>query len=602
MASSGGWNRSSDPYPGRDEDHPPPGRGGLSLRLDAPPTRSHPPRRRRESSGLFEPYGDAPHASSSPRRPRSFKWVPIVIALLPIPFIGLYFLFRIQTFFSPGYTPYDLTLGILLLVADLFFLMHTISYLTNFVRSTEQYAPTVERYLKPFTPDASVAILIASFNEPAAVLEPTISAASVAGHRYGNAQVYLLDDSTDPTLRAQLESLAQQYGARYIHRTNRKGYKAGAMNAVLPTLGTKYFTVLDADQRPIPEYLSATVPYLESDPKVALVQVPQLYTNTDVSRLALAAHYVQLVFFDYITEGKSCTNSMFSCGSNTIFRTDAVLNVGGFYEKSVTEDMATSIKIHEAGWRSLYYNRPLVNGEGPATLEAYFTQQSRWSLGSIGLCGLVVKDFFLHPRRMRPVQWWDYFVTTTWYLVGWVNLIMLAGVLAFVFFSLTPIITTSGYYFTFLVPYVGFSLATFTLSTIYRGHPPKSVLYNLSLTYATTPIYVVSAVLAVLHRRRPFRVTPKNFTGGKLPLSSFTPQLIMLGAALLGIAVAGAKLVVTLNWVFGLSIVWLAYYSFLLAFIFFYNTDVKPSDSYRPTLGVALGSSAASSAAGDGEG
>ncbi len=539
----------------------------------------------RDDGSLFVEAGRPPDPER-PRRGRATdrRWVPLAIALLPVPFIVLYFLVRVQSLFSPGYTPVDYALSILLFACDLFFLMHTVTYLANFLRSTQSYERTIERYLTPYAGEAAVAILIASFNEPPEVLERTISAAAIAGEYAGNYRLYLLDDSTDPAIQAELEKLARQYRAKYIHRTDRRGFKAGAMNAVLPQLTEPYFTVLDADQRPLPEYLSETVPFLEADPKLALVQVPQVYTNTDASRLALAAHYVQLVFFDYITEGKSCTNSMFSCGSNTIFRTEAVRSVGGFYEKSVTEDMATSIKLHEAGWRSLYYNKPLVNGEGPATLSAYFTQQSRWSLGSIGLCLLLLGDFFRHPRKMRPVQWWDYFVTTTWYLVGWVNVIMLAGVLVFVFFSLTPIITLNDNYFTFLIPYIVFNLATFTLSTLYRGHEAKSVLYNLSLTYITTPIYVVSAVLALLKRRRPFKVTPKNFTGGKLPWRAFWTQLLMLGITVTGIATALAKLLLTGQWVYALSLAWLSYYAFLLSFIFVYNTDARKSASYARTL------------------
>ena len=520
-------------------------------------------------------------------RPRRDWWIPITIALLPAPFIVLYLIVRLQTFFSPGYTVLDFALSVMLFLCDLFFLTHTVTYLANFLRSTQRYGFTIERYVSEYNPDTSVAILIAVFNEPPEVVEPTMSAAAIAGNYAGNYRLFLLDDSTVPSIRDKLEQLAHRYGAKYVHRDNRRGYKAGAMNAILPELHTKYFTVLDADQRPLASYLTETIPFLETDPRLAFVQVPQVYTNTDASRLALGAHYVQQVFFDYITEGKSCTNSMFSCGSNTIFRTQAVLDVGGFTEKSVTEDMATSIAIHERGWRSLYYSKPLVNGEGPATLEAYFTQQSRWSLGSIGLCFMIIKDFLRHPSRMRMAQWWDYFVTTTWYFVGWVNLIMLAGVLVFVFLSLTPIIPLNPNYFTFLIPYILFSMATFTLSTLYRGHPAKSVLFNLALTYISSPVYAASAVLAALKRRRPFRVTPKNLTGGKLPLKALWPQLTMLGLTLAGIATASVKYLLSNQWVFLLSIAWLGYYGFLSSFVFFYNTDVKMSDSYTPLLEVS---------------
>ena len=512
------------------------------------------------------------------------RLVPLLIASLPIPFIVLYFYARLQTFFSPGYTPLDITISVVLFSCDLFFMIHTASYLANFVRSTQFYESTVERYFKRYT-SPTVSVIIASYNEPPEVIEKTLSAAVVSARYAGGDRVYLLDDSTVESIRSELERLARQYGAKYVHRTARRGFKAGAMNDALPQMTTKYFTVLDADQRPLPEYLAETVSILEDDQELAFVQVPQRYTNTDASRLALGAHYVQLVFFDYITEGKSCTNSMFSCGSNTVFRTDAVREVGGFDETSVTEDMATSIKIHEAGWHSKYYNKPLVDGEGPTTLGAYFTQQARWSLGSMGLCLRVVKHMFTKPRSMTLAQWWDYFVTTTWYFVGWINLFMLFGVLAFVYLSITPIITTtSPDYFLFLLPYILFNMSAFTLSTIYRGHEPKSVLLNIALTYITTPIYVVSAILVFLNKKRPFKVTPKNFSGGKLPLSSLYAQLLLLAAIAGGIALSIYKSFATGNLVYLVSTGWLSYYAVLTMFVFYFNTDARRSESYDATL------------------
>jgi cellulose synthase (UDP-forming) len=333
------------------------------------------------------------------------KIIPRLIVIIPIPFVIIYFPIRFAAFYAEGYSIIDRFFSILLLAAEIFFVMHTITYLMNFLRSTELYPSSVERYFKEFS-EKRVAVFIASFNEPAEVLEKTLASATVCARDIG--KVYLLDDSTDESKRRDAETLAIKYGARYIHRTDRKGFKAGAINNTLKLIDEEYLAILDSDQRPLPEFLTETVSILESDPHLAFVQVPQIYTNTDVSRLALGAHCVQLVFFEYICEGKSVTNAMFSCGSNTVFRTSALREVGGFDEKSVTEDMATSITIHEHGWASKYYNKPLVAGEGPATLGAYFTQQGRWSLGSLGLCFRVIKDFIKNPGCMKPMQWWDY--------------------------------------------------------------------------------------------------------------------------------------------------------------------------------------------------
>ncbi len=178
-----------------------------------------------------------------------------------------------------------------------------------------------------------------------------------------------------------------------MHRENRRGYKAGALNDVLKSINTKYFAVFDADQVPLPEFLTEILPIMEEDDKIALIQVPQRYVNNN-THVAKGANDIQEVFYNFITQGKSLEDSMFSCGSNVLYRTSIIKKVGGFDEQNVTEDLATSIKIHEAGYKTIYYNRPLASGEAPETLNSYFIQQSRWSQGSMAIFFRVLKLLF----------------------------------------------------------------------------------------------------------------------------------------------------------------------------------------------------------------
>lgn len=506
------------------------------------------------------------------------KIVPVLIVLILVPFIIIYFSMRFATFFAEGYSIVDRFFSILLLLAEIFFVMHTVTYLMNFLRSTQLYPSSVERYFKEFS-KKRVAVFIASFNEPAEVLEKTLASASVCARDIG--KVYLLDDSTDESKRREAELLALKYGAKYIHRKDRKDFKAGAMNNALKLIDEEYVAVLDSDQRPLPDFLTETVSILESDPKLAFVQVPQIYTNADASRLALGAQCVQLVFFEYICEGKSVTNAMFSCGSNTVFRTSALKEVGGFDEKSVTEDMATSIKIHERGWFSKYYNKPLVAGEGPTTLGSYFTQQGRWSFGSMGLCFRVIRDFIRNPRFMKPMQWWDYFVTTTWYFVGYANMIMVSMPVLSILFGIRPVIAELMGYLAPLLPYVVFNMLSFTLTVLYRGYSPKAALYNIALTFVTSPVYVASAISVLLRRKKQFSVTPKGF-GRKLPMKSLFPQLFILAVSIAAIAVACYKYYVTSDVLYIVNIGWLLYFVFLLSFVFYFNTGSKKSEFYEP--------------------
>ena len=203
-------------------------------------------------------------------------------------------------------------------------------------------------------------------------------------------------------------------------RTNRKGYKAGAINEYLQEGTAKYVAIFDADAVPAHNFLRDFVPILEENPKLSFVQTPQHYANVDVSNVALAAARQQNVFYEYICEGKSYSNAAFCCGTNFIARREALLDVGGMDDTTVTEDFATSINLHIKGWDSAYYNQVYAYSLGPETLAAYFTQQQRWAFGSVKTGWNLLKAFFGGPQRMRLGQWWEYF-SVHQLLLGWLG-------------------------------------------------------------------------------------------------------------------------------------------------------------------------------------
>jgi cellulose synthase (UDP-forming) len=187
--------------------------------------------------------------------------------------------------------------------------------------------------------EPKIVCLVACFNEPLPVLEETIAA--MMNMDYGNKEVIIIDDSTKEEIRQGVRDIAERYGAGVRQRTNRRGYKAGAINDFLRTTDAAYIAIFDADGLPAHNLLRDLVPIIEENPRLAFVQTPQFYANTAVSNVALAAGRQQNVFYEYICEGKSYSRSAFCCGTNVIFRRDALLAVGGFDESSVTEDFMT---------------------------------------------------------------------------------------------------------------------------------------------------------------------------------------------------------------------------------------------------------------------
>lgn len=226
---------------------------------------------------------------------------------------------------------------------------------------------------------------------------------------------------------------------------------------------------------------------------------------------------------------------MFFCGTNGIFRREALLSIGRrvggrieyFDESSVTEDFATSLTLHQRGWRSLYYNRVYVYGMGPETLTAYFTQQMRWAMGNLGIFPRLLVDMLRRPRSLRLGQWWEYLLSCTYYFVGWANFVFIIMPILFLLCGVRPLIADPVAYLAAFVPYFATSLSLFYVSLAWRGYRVRDLWLGQALGFATFWIYMKAAAAAMLGRKRAFGVTPKG-VGGRLPLRALWPQATIM--------------------------------------------------------------------------
>lgn len=225
-----------------------------------------------------------------------------------------------------------------------------------------------------------IAIVVPVYNENPELVLGTVIASKMTFKHLGD--IYVLDDSTDEKIRKKLDFYSEVYGFYIMRRYSRKGYKAGAVNAWLSKYGKNYdlLVIMDADQRPMPGFLKHVIKFFD-DPNVAFVQVPQYYSNLD-NTVTLSAYLQQLPFLRVVMRGRSVKRTSFSLGSGTIYKITHLLSVGGLYEKTVTEDIFTSLLLHERGYTSVYVDLPLVwHGEAPNDLPSYMSQQNRWCLG-----------------------------------------------------------------------------------------------------------------------------------------------------------------------------------------------------------------------------
>lgn len=499
-----------------------------------------------------------------------------VMTLTSFALMACYVAVRLTTIpFDGSNAPSDRIMGFFLLWAELFLCLHGVGYFASVLKAARrERRGTPWLFARPAS--APVAVLIAAFNEAEDVLAETIS--SVLAMDYPSFHVYLLDDSTKVESREAADRLAAAYGITLVRRENRAGFKAGAINDLLPSLSEPYIALLDADQRPVTTWLRDIVPLLEENRRLAFVQAPQIYVNGAGLPVASAAAYQQAVFFEYICEGKSDSNAMFCCGSNVVIRREALLSIETlvdgrrhfFDETSVTEDFATTVRLHAAGWRTSYVNRRYVVGMGPETLPAYFTQQMRWAMGTLAVGLRVLRQLFREPRQLTAGQWWEYLLSGSYYFVGFAILIFMLAPALFVAFDVRPLRSDEGLYLLFFIPYIVFTMNLFFFGMALRQYSLKGVWLASALSFATFRTYIMAGIVAILGLKRSFGVTPKG-VGGAIPLRRLWPELLLLA---MNVATAAYGLYWMTRYgpelAYAINTIWAAYHAVLLSTLFVY--------------------------------
>jgi cellulose synthase (UDP-forming) len=479
------------------------------------------------------------------------------------------------TLIGAGFSPFDRISALLLLLSEIYSIVQTMGYYIQVGRTLR--APNVARTNRLARFDVPrVAIYIATYNEPEALVEETVVAVTLLD--YPAKQIYLNCDHQSQEQADVMAGIARRHNINFIHRVPNKGYKAGGINEFLFRLGrdlpaADMLCIFDADSIPMPTFLRELVALFEDDSRLAFVQAPQHYGNTAASHVAEIAGLQQTVFGEYISEGKQQCDAMFYCGTNVVFRVDALLDIGGLIIDSVTEDFATSIKLHSRGWRSQYCNKSYVTGMGPTTLHAYWTQQGRWALGNIESFFASFRDI-LFIRGFTLAQRWEYFISGSYFLVGCNTLLTILGPAAFLLLGVRPLVIAPLFYLLAYVPQVIVSNWFFFFTMGHRGFEPRKLFLSQCLVVATFPVYAAAAMAAVLHQKRAFAVTPKG-AGQTLPWSALRWQIITFNVLVVAVLVGGIKSIISLSPVLAINIGWCIYHGILLVVGLQFNQPEK---------------------------
>ncbi|MEW6261014.1 MAG: glycosyltransferase family 2 protein [Thermodesulfobacteriota bacterium] len=442
------------------------------------------------------------------RHKTPFGWIPL-LSMAAMLVIFLYLIGRTILFFTAPYAWYDKIAAAMLLMAEIFILVHGFGYFLNIYHVETAKHTTVQPTVFPSEPESypPVAIIVSSYKEPIDVVRDTLIC--FYNLTYPNKRLYFLDDTrydvpwdTPERMQAyrqEIDALCKEIGV-YLFRRKWHGAKAGMINDFLDFIegkqregfqffpygfgrsaeSEKYIIVFDADMNPFPDFVEPLVAMMESNPRLAFIQTPQYYSNFEKNRVARAAGLQQAVFYEYICEGKSLQDAMFCCGTNVIFRREALVAVGGFDESSVTEDFATSLKFHQAGWSSRYLNKVCAFGLGPEDLGGYFKQQFRWALGTVGLFRNILQEFIRHPRMLPPMKWWEYFLSGSHYFIGWVFLVMIYCPILYLFGNVPSYFARPDVYLLLFAPYMVLSMTVFIGTLAQRKYRLSELLHPTS--------------------------------------------------------------------------------------------------------------------------
>jgi cellulose synthase/poly-beta-1,6-N-acetylglucosamine synthase-like glycosyltransferase len=217
------------------------------------------------------------------------------------------------------------------------------------------------------------------------VIERLVEAVSRFDYPPKLLHIQVLDDSTDDTQQVASACVdrfaAQGLPIVYIHRANRAGYKAGALENGLRTAKGEFVTIFDADFLPEPDFLRRTIPYFQ-DPEIGMVQARWTYLNRDYSLLT----QVETILLDghFVVEhgGRSRRGAFFNFnGTAGVWRRQAIEDAGGWQHDTLTEDTDLSYRAQLHGWKFLYLPDVECASELPIDMNSFKAQQARWAKG-----------------------------------------------------------------------------------------------------------------------------------------------------------------------------------------------------------------------------
>lgn len=255
----------------------------------------------------------------------------------------------------------------------------SIAYARDKKRKASQILPVFDPEKAP-----KVTVQLPMFNE-LYVAERIIEKAAEFDYPIDKLQIQVLDDSTDETVdviaKKVAEIAAKGINIQHIHRVDRTGYKAGALDAAMDKVEGDFIAIFDADFVPEKDFLQKTMPYFE-DPKIGVVQTRWGHLNKDYSILTELQAFGLNGHFAIEQGGRTASGHFINFnGTGGIWRKQCIEDAGGWEHDTLTEDLDLSYRAQIFGWKFKYCEHVIAPAELPVTMSALKNQQHRWMKG-----------------------------------------------------------------------------------------------------------------------------------------------------------------------------------------------------------------------------
>src|SRR5271163_4404511 len=361
-----------------------------------------------------------------------------------------------------------------------------------------------------------VTVQLPIFNEQY-VIERLLESICKLNYPREKLDIQVLDDSTDETVEVA-RNLVERYAAlgnpiSYHHRTNREGFKAGALAEGLKTAKGEFVAIFDADFTPPEDFLLRTIHHF-TESKVAMVQTRWTHINrnysflTEVEAILLDGHFV------LEHSGRARSNVFFNFnGTAGVWRRTAIDDAGGWQHDTLTEDTDLSYRAQLKGWKFIYLQDVECPAELPVEMTAFKTQQARWAKGLIQTSRKILPQVLRSDQRFHvKLEAWYHLTANLSYPLMIVLSVLLLPAMIIRFYQ--------GWFQMLYIDLPLFMASTFSISSFYLVSQkelfpkswPRSLLYLpllMALGIGLTITNTRAVLEALVGKQTAFARTPK---------------------------------------------------------------------------------------------